>query len=284
MTFSDLLKEIIDSSKERLKTPIAGAYVLSFTLWNWRPIALLLFENATVTQKIIIVNTEYCNLMALIGPLLLGLFFTTGIPYMMVIIDNILQPAKRSRLKTIYKAKTNELDEQIDLVEKELKLQDKKNRSKTTEDFEVQITELQNRLETTNDSHRTVIDGYKQQIKDLTSVIQKNNDDREADYNFYLNQKELNDFINLMIQSDFHPQDFQFARHRPLDTTTIFDNSIVANTKAYSFLSRREFIETINSGFRYTEKGIRFMTYIKEVLESDNGSKTPNSFLNPNVD
>lgn len=280
MTFSDLLKDIIDSSKDRIKTPISGAYALSFILWNWRPIALLLFENTSITQKIIVINAEYCNVLALIGPLLLGLFFTIGIPYLMTIIDKVLVPAKKIRLKTTYDAKTDEIKEQIDLVDQELKLQDKKNRSKTTEDFENQIGELQKRLDTSIESNKTVVENYEQQIKDLNYIIQKNTLDKENDYEFYSNQRELTEMTNLMINSDFHPQDFLFAINNPPELGVIYDKSVFSS-KVYSFLSKQEFVESFNDGFRYSGSGIKFIKFVTEVWSSNNEKKT-NIFLNPN--
>lgn len=260
MTISDLLKEIIDSSKERVKTPISGAYVLSFLLWNWRPITLLIFEKATITEKIIIINSEYCNLMAIIGPLLLSIFFTVGIPHLMTIIDVLLLPAKKKRLKTIYHAKTNELTEQIVLVVKELELQDKKNRSKTTEDFEQQINSLQNRFETLNNSNKSIIEDYETKLQDLNSILQKSNFEREK-------EKEINDFRILMINNEFNPKDFQFLKNTELTMNDVYGASLVA-PKVYSFLIKQEFIVEFNNGFRITQNGISFMKYVKQMVEN----------------
>ncbi|MBF4487231.1 hypothetical protein [Flavobacterium sp. CSZ] len=260
MTISDLLKEIIDSSKERVKSPISGAYLLSFTLWNWRPIALLLFEKATITQKIIVINSEYCDKMAVFGPFLLGLFFTIGIPYIMTVIDILLVPAKKKRLKTIYQAKTNELTEQIELVAKELELQDKKNRSKTTEDFEQQISELQNRLDTLNNSNKSIIEDYENKINDLTTILQTNNSEKEK-------EKEINYFTRLMINNEFHPKDFRFVKNTQLTTNDVYGSSLVA-PEVYSFLVKQEYIETFNNGFRITKKGIPFLEYVKQIIKS----------------
>ena len=266
MTISDLLKEIIDSSKERVKTPISGAYVLSFALWNWRPITLLLFEKATITQKIIVINSEYCNKMAIIGPFLLGVFFTVGVPYIMTVIDFLLAPAKKKRLKTIYQSKTNELSEQIELVVKELELQDKKNRSKTTEDFEQQINGLQNRLDTVNNSNKSVTEDYENKIQELTTILQRTNSEREK-------EKEINDFRILMINSEFHPADFQFVKNTELSKNDVYGNSLIS-PKVNSFLIKQEFIEPFNNGFRITQKGINFMEFVKQTLNSSENKKS----------
>ncbi|KAF2508367.1 hypothetical protein EYY60_14650 [Flavobacterium zhairuonense] len=267
MTISDLIKEVIDSSKERVKTPISGAYLLSFILWNWRPITLLLFENTTITQKIIVINSEYCDVMALIGPFLLGIFFTVGIPYIMTVIDFLLAPAKKKRLRTIYQAKNNELSEQIELVVKELELQDKRTRSKTTDDFEKEISALQNRLDTINNSNKSIVDDYENKIQDLTKILQKTISERE-------NEKEINDFRILMINSEFHPTDFQFVKNTELTKNDVYGNSLIT-PKVQTFLTQKEFIEPFNNGFRITQKGISFMKFVKQTL-NNNENKTSN--------
>jgi hypothetical protein len=261
MTISDLLKEIIDSSKERVKTPISGAYVLSFALWNWRPITLLLFEKATITQKIIVINSEYCNLMAIIGPFILSIILTVGIPHSMTVIDKWLEPAKKKRLRTIYQAKTNELTEQIDLVVKELELQDKKNRSKTTDDFEQQISSLQNRLETLNISNKTIADDYETKLQGLNTVIQTMNVDREK-------EKEINNYKSLMLNSEFHPKDFQFVKNMELTTNKVYGVSLIEQ-KVYNYLIKQEYIEKFNNGFRITKKGIPFFEFVKQTIENN---------------
>lgn len=269
MTISDLLKEIIDSSKERVKTPISGAYALSFVLWNWRPIALLIFEKATVTQKIIIINAEYCNLWAITGPFILCLFFTVGIPYLMTIIDNLLQPAKKKRLKTIYVAKTIELTEQIQLVVKELELQDKKNRSKTTEDFEKQIRGLQNTLDTLKTSNKTIVDNYENKLQELNTVLNSTNIERKK-------EKEINSFRISMINSEFNPGDFQFVKNTELSPNEIYGTSLI-EPKIYSYLIAQNYIEKFKKGFRITKEGIHFLQFVKQTIENNDRNLIFNS-------
>lgn len=260
MTFSDLIKEIIDSSKDRIKNPISGAYILSFLLWNWRPIALLLFEKATITSKIIIINSEYCNIMAMVGPFLLGVFFTVGIPHIMTLIDVLLVSANKKRLKTIYLAKTDELSEQIKLVVLELELQDKKNRSKTTEDFEQEISTLQNKFEVLSESNKSVVEDYENRLKDLNLILQLSNTEREK-------EREITNFRILMLNSEFHPQDFDFINNIKIDLKSIY-NIPSMPPKIYSFLAKEGFIQTNKSGFNITPTGIQFINFVQKKLNN----------------
>lgn len=261
MTFTDLLKEIIDSSKERIKTPISGAYALSFALWNWRPITLLIFEKTTITQKIIVINAEYCDFWAIVGPFILCLFFTVGIPYLMTIVDTLLQPAKQKRLKTVYLAKTNELTEQIQLVVKELELQDKKNRSKTTEDFEKQISGLQSALDTLKTSNKTIVDNYESKLKELNTVINSTNSQRKK-------EKEIDNFRISMLNSEFSPGDFQFVKNTDLSNNDVYGTSLV-DPKIYSYLIAQNYIAKFKNGFRITKEGLPFLQFVKQTIENN---------------
>jgi len=170
MTFTELLKSIYDSSKDRMKTPISGAYVLAFVVWNWRPIFLLIFEETSITNKIIVINDKYCNLMAIAGPILLALIFTIGIPYLTVIINRILKDAKKNRIEGIYSDKIDSTNEKIKLAVKELELQDVLSRSREKEEFLIKINELEKQLVSNDESNTMVVHSLNDQITALKNL------------------------------------------------------------------------------------------------------------------
>lgn len=289
MTIADLLKDIIDTSKERVKTPISGAYLLAFLLWNWRPIALLLFEKVTITQKIIVINNDYCNKWAILGPLLLGLFFTVGIPYLMALIDWALMPAKKMRLKNSYHAKTNDINEQLQIVETELKLQDKRNRSKTTEDFEIKIKELESRIETEKATHNVIVEGYENKVKDLTEKLQNEYNDKTSEVQKHAKTKSQNALINMMTKTKFHRKDFNFMYNikLPLGNFDHF-NSDSIDKKILDFLVEKNFANLSTNGYQFTESGEKFIEFIQSYndgiasIQLDGEGNPINSFLTPN--
>jgi hypothetical protein len=80
MTFPDLFKELIDTSRERVKSPVAGTFTLAFIVWNWRPIMTLFFEKISVSDRIFIIDNEYCNWQAIVGPIVLAIVFIVLVP------------------------------------------------------------------------------------------------------------------------------------------------------------------------------------------------------------
>lgn len=270
MTFADLFKDIIETSKERVKNPISGAYVLSFTLWNWRPISLLFFENTTITQKIIVINAEYCKASAIIGPLFLGIFFTIGIPYIMALIDLLLAPAKKWRLENVYKSKKEVLNNQILLVDKELELQDKKSRSKEKEDFELQIADLERRIESNNESHKAVVDNYDAKLNEMINTLNNTTLTRKSgksvDNEVY--------FVNLLVESNFSGNEIEKIYRLP-DTTTESIDFIKIGYTVMKFLTENNLIEERNDKRNYLNKiGLEFRNWI-----ADNKIKTVKDVL-----
>jgi hypothetical protein len=257
MTLADLLKDLIETSKERVKTPISSAYVLSFTLWNWRPISLLFIENATITQKISVINAEYCTASAIIGPFLLGLFFTIGVPYIMALIDVMLQPAKKWRLQNLYKSKKAVLQNQILLADIELELQDKKSRNKEKEDFQLQIQDLEKRIESTSDSHKAIVDSYEKRLFEMTETLnkttafQKNSNTTKNDVHF----------VNILIDSNFSPNDIEKINRLPNNNKDVIDFIKIGYT-VMNFLKDNMLVEEKGDNMYYLTKiGLEFRNW-----------------------
>jgi hypothetical protein len=169
MTFFDFLKDLIDSGKERLKTPITGAFVFSFLVWNWRPIAVLFFSDAPIGDKIVVVNHEYCTIGAIIFPVFIALFYTLLIPKIMVKINKELAPTKNKRLDDIYDTKEHITDRKIQLAEKEYRLKNVESGSK-------QIDELQNQIKSLEESNTQIINANKNAVEQLNTKLKEVNE------------------------------------------------------------------------------------------------------------
>lgn len=258
MTIADLLKDILDTSKERVKTPISGAYIFAFIIWNWRPIALLLFEKTTITQKIIVINHEYCNLSAIIYPFLLGLFFTIVIPYLMSIIDIIMKPAKTWRLKNLYDSKKQVLINEILLVDNELELQDKKNRNKEKTDFEQQISELERRIELTNESHKAVVEDYENKLNDLLNINNSKSRQKKSE-----SKGSETDFAETLIKSGLKSTEIEKIYLLPDSIEQAIEYKKIGYT-VINFFKANSFIDDQNNEIHLTELGLNFKNWIKK--------------------
>lgn len=169
MTVVDLIKSVMDASKERLKTPISGAFLWSFILYNWRPIAELFFSKVTIEDRIYIINQEYCTPWAIIIPLGIAFVYTIGVPMLMVKIDNMLSNTKKLRIHNIYESKGYTLGCKIELAKKEFEL-------KNIESGNKQITELQDQINTLEESKSQINEANKNTVELLNEKLKESND------------------------------------------------------------------------------------------------------------
>ncbi|GIZ10266.1 hypothetical protein [Flavobacterium sp. UMI-01] len=197
MTFVDLIKDFIDTSKERLKTPISGAFLWAFIIWNWRPIVVLLFSKQTIEDRIQIIDQYFCTLSALLWPIGLALFYTLAIPAIMIGIDWVLAPIKKIRIGRIYQSKDFVTDEKIKLARKEFELKNIETGNKQIEDFQKQINELEASKIAMEENHKTKLESFEEIKKFDDSVIESLNK----------KLKESNDMIKTIVKSELEDLD-----------------------------------------------------------------------------
>lgn len=195
MTIVDLIKDLIDSSKERLKTPISGAFICSFLIYNWRPLAELLFSKMAIEDRIYVIDQEYCNRYAIIFPLIIALIYTVGVPFLMVIIDKVLVYAKEQRLENIYTSKGTEVVLKTKLASKILDLKNAESGNKEKQDFLDQIEELKAINSQTKTVHRNNMQQVTNNLEEANTTIKNLRLDNEK-YNELLRNKVNSEIDN----------------------------------------------------------------------------------------
>lgn len=239
MTFSELFKDLIEASRERIKTPIAGAFTISFLLYNWRPIVILLSSELPVEQNIKHIDADYANRYAVIFPFLIAFFYTIFVPILGLIIDNLLVFAKRKRLQIIYNNKEFIFDLKIRVASKALLLRKEElevdRLNAQVELARKQIDELDDKLINRSQKvlHRT------KEFQEFNKILQ--------DFNTREIRVIISTFKNL---SKNQLQDFDIS---------LLDNSV---------LSKFEFMGmiTVNNGNQtLSELGIKFIDFVIEI-------------------
>ncbi|MET3027946.1 hypothetical protein ABXT06_14800 [Flavobacterium sp. UW10123] len=172
MTLADLIKDFIDSTKERLKNPISGAFLWSFVFYNWRPICLLLFSKTSIENKIIVINHEYCSFWAIFFPIVIATFYTLLIPKIMLEIDKDLEPTKDARITKRYASKKHEVVEKTKVAKAEFLLKSEESGTQTIQEFMSQIealkennNNLQDSIKQINESNKVTVDGLNHSLQ-----------------------------------------------------------------------------------------------------------------------
>lgn len=182
MTITELFKDVLDNAKERLKNPLSGAFLWSLIIFNWRPIVILLFSDRSIEHRIIDINHDYCTGWAAIimfgVPLLMALFYTIALPWIMLQIEKILQNTNEKRIANTYITRGVKMDGKIILADKEFELQNKRSGNKKLEDLQKekeslssQIVALQESIVKINESNTVTIEGLNNSLKSTQEAL-----------------------------------------------------------------------------------------------------------------
>lgn len=165
MAFTELLKSIIDSSKDRIKKPIAGAFLLSFIFYNRAPILYFIFSKSEVEDKLQVLAAIFeLNFLSFFVPFVMAIIYVLGLPYLTFVLNKFLNKQKIDSLGLIYDVK----DER---AEREKKLQEKIAGNKEIQDLNEQIknltdenTNLKETINLNNTNHNKIVSDLNQKI------------------------------------------------------------------------------------------------------------------------
>ena len=194
-SFFTFLKDLIEASKERLKTPITRNFLFTFLFYNWRPILFIIFSKASIEDKIIIINHEYCKPDALLYPFLIAIFYTIGVNYLMWGSDLISTKSIFGRKKLSNDSKINILDSDIKVAVKLLELEEAKTDYKERKELVDQINDLKNKFtdeQSKKESLSLIIDRQNSNINEITKEGEKNNKLIESIFNL---NEPINGFL-----------------------------------------------------------------------------------------
>lgn len=191
MTIADLIQNIIDSSKERIKNPILGTFICSFIVYNWRPLFLLMFSKKSIEENILIINEQHCTSASYLKPLAFAFIYNILFPFVMILVDKMISYAKRQRLVNIYTNKSDELTEKIKLAEKVLELKNAESGNKEKQELLDQIESLKESNSQLIITHKNTVDQLNASLKEAnTSFINYVNEENKK------KEKKAQEFAN----------------------------------------------------------------------------------------
>lgn len=169
----ELIKDIIETSRDRIKTPITSSFAIAFLIYNWRPLIILLFSNSSVEDKIIKIDEKYCDIWALLFPLLIAVIYVVLVPYIMMGLEYCTKKAIKGRKKHKANLTISDLDNYIIVAGKQFELEQVKSGQRDISELNERINELNNQIETQNNQHRTQIDNLNHQHQAQVDTFQE---------------------------------------------------------------------------------------------------------------
>lgn len=238
MTASEFLKDLIDSGKERIKSPIASTFFIFFILYNWRPIFLLIFSDKSIENKIIEINGGYCTAWAFFLPLIYTFVYLIFLPVVSAGLEKLLFVPASYRRSTKNDEKIDIVNKKILLADAELMLQDKMSRNQEIRQLLEKIDELETKNMKDNEVHAALTDDYKRQISELaenlTGANERGGSERQKLQKEIIKLSETLDSNKKLVEKlkselddrDFSMHDLQIARKFYEDEMRVAINKI----------------------------------------------------------
>ncbi len=180
----EVFKSFFEVTKERIKNPLIGTFMISWILINWRPIFLAFFSEKSVIERIEFIELNYSSIHSYLTiPLLIALVYVIVLPYLMWGIDELMQKSTTGRKKNLTKQIIIDYNGKQQIAVEESKLEDLKASYRDKADFNKQIEQLRNQLDEREEylkSLSTELQNVHNENNDLKKLISENNNDKKS--------------------------------------------------------------------------------------------------------
>ena len=201
------MKELIDiifnSSKERVKNPLIGSFVLALIGFNWKAIFILLFSDSPAVEKINLISEDYSSISStVLAPLFFATFYVAGLPYVMWFFDWISGKSWRGRKTHLSEQKIFEIQSEKEVTRQKNELENAIAKQQDTQELNNRIKDLSGKLresEEENGKLKKAINELKAKLNHETFYELSNADKAkyDKDYSKFKDSKLFNYFYEL---------------------------------------------------------------------------------------
>ncbi|MGI9652216.1 hypothetical protein [Chryseobacterium sp. RLHN22] len=186
---------------DRFKNPYISTFLISWLLFNWRPISFFIFSKGTVEYKILLISQEYSNaLNYFVYPFLTTILYLFALPYLNQANEFFLQKSVKHRAnfekKKVLLKITNDKEIAIADDEKQKAIavaKESTNHNKFVEEMQNSIENLQSHLNDERLKNQKLINDYEEKLK-LQIDAQKTFTD--------LNNEEIVKLVNKLSETE----------------------------------------------------------------------------------
>lgn len=172
---TEVLENIYDSFKNRLKNPFIGTLTISWLVINWKPVYFILFSEKNIEYKIDYVSMCFTNYwMILFWPFASTTFYMLAVPYINLYFEKAVKYSNSERNEIKKKGRVAEiihegdvLVAEIDRDRKRLDAMDANNSAEAVENAQKQIDKITELYNNEKDKLSDMQSGYLDQIKGI---------------------------------------------------------------------------------------------------------------------
>lgn len=165
-----ILSSILSNSKEKIKNPFFGSFIISWIVINWQGLSYFFLANNRIDDKLLYVNENYSNIwLNLIIPIALALIYSLFFPWFFLKIEERTKNISEARyINSI--AESNKLTfAKNEKVQRELELEEQK---KNYGDLKSQNDLIEN-LKQENNELKKQISSYSKEVQELQAEKSK---------------------------------------------------------------------------------------------------------------
>lgn len=225
----EIFQSLFDTSKDRIKSPFIGSYITAFIIYNWRAFFLLLFSDAKIEDKIVVINHEYCYKEAILVPLFIALFYIMVLPYINLIFDKLLSYSNKIKDEREKNGEINKLHQKKAVAKLEREIAEERAGTSEISELKNQIERLTTENKNLGDQNKDAFERYEksleQQKAEETALkksienLRSSNRDLEREMRNQVNEIESNSTIlteRFLKQLSDHEITYflQFGSHR----------------------------------------------------------------------
>lgn len=220
-------------AKDRLKNPILASFLFSWIVWNWIPIAIFLFSNASIENRIIEITENHSNLKHLLFyPLLSAFFLYVILPYLSIVFELILSFPRDFNQKQQTKQRINILRDELDYENTEKELREVSLDNRQIENFKNEISLREKELADERERNKKLlkeIDGKSYDIEVLKDGIM--NEKKSITSKF---DNEIKTLENKLIASEQTVENYT----RRINDNIVYTNEILKTMEEYLNLGK----------------------------------------------
>jgi|GEM_PF-2416393 len=198
-------REMLETSRERIKTPITGAFIFSFIAYNWKPIVVFIYSKRSIENTVELISSEYCSYWAIIIPLFISIAYTIILPYGIMHIEKFHTAAKKKRKDIYNEIKRHELTEKATILQLERDNEDVRSGNVEKSDLNNKISFLENQMETAVKKEKslsdkiTELEGYNLELNSTNEFISTQEKKIKRDYDrlFIKNERLFTEYNEL---------------------------------------------------------------------------------------
>ena len=146
-SIKELIFSMFETSRDRIKNPITGAFMFSWIIINWRIILILIFSAKKVEDKIAYIEANYVDININFWiPLGFAIFYSLILPYIMALFDWILKKGIAFRRVISKENRIIEIQYRQEIAAEEWQLEKIRQGSPDIDGLKSKIIDLENQL------------------------------------------------------------------------------------------------------------------------------------------